>query len=148
MKTHIFFLDWLKVELTNLRDNCRVKQRSRYHRSVLIVRCVGDFAFQVLRAVLTEWAHTSRQRDVRDFLINLGKCGRHLPWAPLSESIVEHTGRKQMMVPWPHGALVVLTDLILYDQGGNAAKTRAATCFIETESYEVTFRDTFYRARS
>lgn len=78
--------------------------------------------------------------NVTDFLINLGKRRRHLPWAPVSESIVEHTGRKQMMAAWPYGALVVPTDHILYDRGGNAARRRAVTCFTETESYEVTYR--------
>lgn len=73
--------------------------------SIFCKPCLKSFPSFNALLVLTAWAHTSGQRDVRDFLINLGKRSRHLPWASVSESIVERAGRKQMMAPWPHGAL-------------------------------------------
>lgn len=55
------------------------------------------------RFILTELVLTYswRQCDVRkrDCLINLGKYGRHLPAALVSQSIASHAPGKQMMAP-------------------------------------------------
>lgn len=57
--------------------NSQGKWKLRYHQNVHSLLWTNTF--QVLTPALTERAHTLRQRDVRDFLINLGKRGRHLP---------------------------------------------------------------------
>lgn len=126
----IDFLDWLwNCNRAANPSEWQHTWKLKYHRNAVYLckRCLKSFSSLNALLVLTEPAHTSGQCDVRDFLINLGKRSQHLPWASVSESIVEHTGRKQMMVLWPHGALKPHMYLILYNQRWNTDKPSTDT---------------------